>query len=650
MRYIIFTFILVVTQILPAQDSFHKNEIESHKRAFHKWQTSSAPTVNQTKYDVSYYKLDFEVDATGHNIDGYTQVDLSVTDGPLSQIDLNFYNNMHVTSVFSGDTALTYVHDSNILTITLNQAYETGSKISLKIYYNGNPSWSGSGAFRFSTYSGKPHFWTLSEPYGAREWFPCKDIPEDKADSAAIVVTTDESILVASNGLLISQSTQNGKATFHWKESYPITTYLISIAGYAYTHYSDQYETLNGSIMPIEFYVYPDHYSDSYFRSQYAKTKDMIHSFALKFGEYPFVNEKYGHAEFLGGGGMEHQTLTSLDGYGEDLISHELGHQWWGDMITCKNFHHIWLNEGFATYCEALWIEDEYGTDSYHSNMDDNIYKGGGTIYVQDDTDENAIFDWDLSYRKASYVLHMLRHIVGEETFFQILQTYYAENNLQYNVAVTEDFQEVCETVSGMKLDKFFQQWIYGEYYPSYQYSWSSTQSEGSYQINLNIDQVQSNTGFFWSPIDVKIDFGSSDTTLVVWDSLETQSFELYIDQEPQGVELDPDNWILRDVEQVAAIVGETKAFTPNQYMLYQNYPNPFNPGTVISYVLPKAENVTLSVFNALGQKVKTLVSGKKGAGKHSVTFDATGLVSGVYIYRLTAGKYSQTKKMILLQ
>ncbi len=650
MRYIIFVVTLFVSQILPAQDTFHKHEIESHKRAFHKLQSVLAPTANQTKYDVSFYKLDFEVDATGHRIDGYTLINLAVTEGPLSQIELDFYNNMHVTSVLSGETALSYVHDNNILTITLNQPYETGSELSFKVYYNGDPSWSGSGAFRFSTYSGKPHFWSLSEPYGAREWFPCKDVPEDKADSVAIRVTTDEGILVASNGLLASQTTQNGKTTFLWKENYPITTYLISVAGYAYTHYSDQYETLNGGTMPIEFYVYPDHYSDSYFRSQYAKTKNMIHSFALKFGEYPFVNEKYGHAEFLGGGGMEHQTLTSLDGYGEDLISHELGHQWWGDMITCKDFHHIWLNEGFATYCEALWVEDEYGTDSYHSNMDDNIYKGGGTIYVQDDTDENAIFDWDLSYRKASYVLHMLRHIVGDETFFAILQTYYEDTRFQYNVAVTEDFQEVCETVSGLNLNKFFQQWIYGEYYPSYQYSWSAHANSGAYRINLNIDQTQTNAGFFWSPIDVKINFGSSDTTLVVWDSLETQSFELYVNEEPQSVELDPDNWILRDVEQVAALVNEPKTSTPAQYRLNQNYPNPFNPSTVITYTLPKAGNVTLTVFNALGQKVRTLVYGKQGPGRYSVKFNANGLFSGVYFYRLTAGNYSTTKKMILLR
>ena len=184
----------------------------------------------------------------------------------------------------------------------------------------------------------------------------------------------------------------------------------------------------------------------------------MITFFASIFGEYPFINEKYGHAEWTRSFGMEHQTITSMGNPTERRVAHELAHMWWGDMITCRTFHHIWLNEGFARYAESLWFAHSGLSSSASAyQVEYHTYKGPGTIYVEDPQTED-IFDIELSYNKASWVLHMLRHVVGDSVFFDILKTYHTSPGHQHNIADTEDFQKICEKVSGLKLEKFFQQ------------------------------------------------------------------------------------------------------------------------------------------------------------------------------------------------
>ncbi len=656
---LLFSFIL--TTLLPAQQSLqnklqpefrHQKEIKIKKRILNKIMETRGATTNQEKYDVSYYLLNLDIILSTNRIRGFVQINAKVVDGPISNMELNFFDNMIVDSIIYEGSMLTFTHQNDILDVNLGKEFSTGQNISIKIYYQGDPSQSGSGAFVFTSYAGKPHFWTLSEPYGAREWWPCKDVPEDKADSADIIVTVPENMIVASNGILVSEGTHGSQTTFHWQERYPIVTYLISLAGYEYYHYSDTYQTLSGDTMPIEFFVYPDHYPQIGFQENYSRTKEMITAFAGYFGEYPFVNEKYGHAEFNWlGGGMEHQTCSSLSGWDLGLIAHELAHQWWGDMITCKNFHHIWLNEGFATYSEALWREYDEGIEAYHQEMSYNAYKGPGTIYVEDDTDENAIFDSNLSYSKAAYVLHMLRHIVGDSIFFEILKTYHKDQRFKYGTAVTEDFQAVCEAVSGMNLTKFFQQWIYGEYYPSYEYSWSATETGGQYQIQLQINQVQTNTGLFWMPIDVNIHMVNSDTVIVVWDSLQTQNFTLYVDDQPQNLGLDEDNWILCDKQEVPSFVQENHLPSVKEFQIVKAYPNPFNPRVKLEFFLNKPGIITLDVYDALGKRVQQIKYPMRFAsGLQQIIWDGSNFATGIYYIALKKENQRKIVKVFLLK
>jgi aminopeptidase N len=507
---------------------------------------ASDPTSNQAKYDVGYYRLDLDIDPVTQTVSGTVRMVAEVVDGSLASVDIDLYDNMTVDSVVvTGGDALAYSHSGDILSVTLDRSYSTGEVFSIDITYGGTPSTS-AGAFEFTSYGGEDMIWSLSEPFGARTWWPCKDYPDDKPDSADIWITVPDNLIVASNGTLRETVDNGGTLTYMWHEQYPIATYLISVAIHPYTVFSDYYHYSPTDSMEIRYYVFPGHYSSV--QATYALVPDMITVYAGLYGEYPFLEEKYGHAEFTWGGGMEHQTITSLGGWDEYLIVHELAHMWWGDMITCNDFHHIWLNEGFAVYSEALWAEATYGWAAYKQQMEYSKYLGSGTIYVPDLSDWNRIFDPDLTYDKASWILHMLRGIVGDSTFFDILRTYYG-SQYQYGSCTTEQFRDVCEAVAGRDFDDFFHQWVYEEGFPYYHYSWTYEPVPASYEISLTIDQLQTNT-VFHMPIQVTVTTTAGDTTIVVEDTLATQQFTLVVEDEPLTVELDKDEWILRMVSE----------------------------------------------------------------------------------------------------
>jgi len=506
---------------------------------------ASDPTTNQAKYDAIYYSLDLNLDPTTNTISGTVRMVAEVVDGPLATVDVDLYSDMTVDSVVGSGGTLAYSHVSDILTVTLEAPQDSGASFYFDMTYHGTPS-ATAGAFEFDSYGGEDMIWSLSEPFGARTWWPCKDYSDDKADSMDIWITVPSDLIVASNGTLRETVDNGGTKTYKWHEQYPIATYLVSVACHPYTVFSDYYHYSPTDSMEISYFVFPDHYAAV--QPTYALVPDMITLFAGLFGEYPFIEEKYGHAEFTWGGGMEHQTITSLGGYGEYLICHELAHMWWGDMITCADFHHIWLNEGFAVYSEALWAEHEYGWAEYQQQMAYSKYMGAGTIYVPDLSDWNRIFDPDLTYDKASWVLHMLRGIVGDSTFYDIVETYYS-SEYQYGSLNTEEFRDLCEGVAGRDFDQFFHQWIYEEGFPFYHFTWDYEDIAASYQINLTIEQLQQNE-IFHMPIKVRVTTTAGVENFVVEDTLGIQQFALVVDDEPIAVEIDPDEWILRMISE----------------------------------------------------------------------------------------------------
>jgi aminopeptidase N len=499
---------------------------------------------SQEDYDVKHYDLDLYFTTTGYQkrITGTVTVRAEVVGDFLDAVDLDFAETKTVDSVSVAGSPSTFTQTSTHVTVDLDRTYAQGEEFEVAVHYHGVII---GGGLRAENRSSGLLIWSLSSVYRAREWWPCKDWPWDKADSVDVHINVPNTMTAVSNGVLTHVEDNGTRAIYHWHEKHPISTYLVSVACHPYTVFSDWYHYGPTDSMEVRHHVFPDHYPAVVESVQV--TVSALELFAQLFGEYPFVDEKYGHSEVEWSGGMEHQTVCTIGAWAEYLIVHELAHQWWGDMITCETFQHIWLNEGFATYAEALWWEATQGTEAYHTDMSRKVYFGAGTVIVED-PDNDEIFDYDLSYCKGAWVLHMLRHVVGDSTFFDILRAY-GSSDLRYGTATTEDFQGVCESVSGLDLDEFFHQWIYEEFYPIYECQWSWEGGGSSYEVSVAIDQLQTNY-VFNMPMDVTVYTVAGESTFVVGDSLAHQGFTLTVNAQPTGLELDRDNWILHQMSE----------------------------------------------------------------------------------------------------
>ncbi|MGE5402282.1 MAG: M1 family aminopeptidase [Ignavibacteriales bacterium] len=654
-------FILLLSGVIYSQnnlESLIKSEKDQYLR---KSELQKAAYPGDSTIDVTYYKLNLRITTTPQYLTGQVTVGFRIASPSLSAFFLDLQNVLQVDSVLSGSLKLDFTHVNNKLMITLDRQYALNENASVNVYYKGVPGSSGFGSFIFSTHNNQPIVWSLSEPYGASDWFPCKDTPGDKADSSDVWVTALGSFTVVSNGTFMG-TVQNtdGTVTTKWKNHYPIAQYLISIAMTNYSLYTNYFKYSPTDSMIVTHYVFPESLTPDA-KGLLDKTVDMLRIYSDKFGLYPFIKEKYGHAQFGWGGGMEHQTVTSLVSFGEDLVSHELGHQWFGDKITCKDWHHIWLNEGFATYCTGVYYEGSRGRIAYdqYMNSEMNLAKDAvGSIYVQDISSINQIFDSRRSYSKGSVVLHMLRGIVGDSVFFQILRTYLNDPKLAYGVAVTEDFQAVAEKIYGKSLDYFFKEWIYGADFPSYNYTWSSKpgpDNQSQFQITINQSDNKSHT-FFTMPVQVKISTSAGDTLLTVFNDQNNQTIMFSVKGVPTSVSLDPNNWILKNVTNPSDVNGDK---LPAQYSLEQNFPNPFNPDTKIRFHVARGtaandglQAVKLRIFDVLGKQVAELIDDLRPAGNYEVYFrpDQYGLPSGTYYYQLKAGEFTETKKMVLIK
>lgn len=647
----IFIVVLLLTSLLIAQEEYKpwiKGERERHSKQI---QLSKILYPGDSKIDITYYGLDLKVTYSPNNISGNVTIGVKSDTTSLNNCFLDLRNILTVDSVLLNGTTAQYTHANNKINITLDHTYSQGEPFTLKVYYHGVPGGTNFGGFFFGTHSGTPVIGSLSESYSGPYWWPQKDTPADKADSSDVWITVADNLVPVSNGSLESITPNgNGTHTYHWKSHYTIANYLISLAITNYTQYNTYYRYSSTDSMVITNFIYPENFN--YVKPFVDETDEMIEVFADRYGEYPFIEEKYGHAEFQWGGAMEHQTCTSMGFWGSGVISHELAHQWYGDMITCKDWHHIWLNEGFATYSEAVYIEAKNGKAAYNAQIvsEMNSAKNAqGTIWVQDITNEWNIFDGARSYAKGGCVLHMLRGVVGDSTFFDIMRTYSADPSVSYGVATTEDFQAVAESVYGQSLNYFFQEWIYGENEPTYTVGWDESFVSGDiYNMTITIYQaVNSNPSFFTMPVQIKINTSLGDTTVTLFNNAQIQTYQFDVIGDPLSVVFDPGNWILKNT----TIVTEAEDFyQPLTFSLEQNYPNPFNPSTTIEYTIPESGVVTLKVYNVLGKEVATLVNGQNDAGKHKVEFDASLLNSGVYFYKIESGSFVETKKMILIK
>jgi aminopeptidase N len=496
--------------------------------------------------DVTHCFLDIELEPVTETLSGTNALTVTSLVNNLTTLTLDLRDNMVVDNVTMTGLPVAFTRPGHKVEITLDQVYDTGESFEVVVAYHGSPEDIGFASFRWSIHDGTKLAATLSQPWYAHTWWPCKDALGDKF-TMDIWVTVPDWMVVASNGLLQgTDSVGGGKLRYRWYESYPIITYLVSLAATNYTHWTEYYDHAGGS-MPVEFYSYPENLS--WMQAGVADVVEQIETFSLSevFGEYPFINEKYGIAQFAGTGGMEHQTITSQSTFLWWLNAHELAHQWWGDMITCGTWHDIWLNEGFATYSEAVYQEKRPGgsfADYLSRMLERKPSSYGGSVYVYDANSLSAVFSSNNVYKKGAWVLHMLRHVVGDETFFGILAAYRAA--YEGGSAITDDLRAIAESVYGDDLGWFFSEWVYGVGAPYYRYGWQYEQVGYQHEVRLHVEQYQTSYPKFRMPIDITVTTDSGSETNVIWQDRDIQWYVLPANGPVTNVQFDKDTWILR--------------------------------------------------------------------------------------------------------
>ncbi len=636
-----------------AQDISH-HALEAQFKAqqlLHRRAMLAAPVIDYG-YDAGFYHLQLKILPSTSTIEGTLLMEATSASDGLATVPLDLYANMQVLSV--GEDAVAFTHSGNVLSVALKSAVQSGEKFRVSVNYRGQPESGGFGAFTFREHAGAPIIASLSEPYYARIWWPCKDTPTDKADSVQVDLTVPENLIAVSNGTLENVQTADGWKTFSWKERYPITTYLVSVAVSNYAEFGETFTFSDGTAMPIRHYVYPENLAQA--QAQLADTRDMLAFFNWAFGDYPFKKEKYGHAQFAWGGGMEHQTITSVGSFGDGLIAHELAHQWFGDLITMKSWQDIWLNEGFATYSEALYFEHRDGRavyQNYMTNMSNGV-PSTGSVFVRDTSSVSTIFNSGLVYRKGAWVLHMLRHEIGDSTFFRLLRTYVADPRYRFGTVTTDDFKNLAEQISGKELDWFFEQWIYRAGRPELRYAWKS---QGT-QLTLRMQQTQSGEGYRL-PLELAAIAGADTFRFAIEHNGSCQEYVFTTSKPVERLIIDPDNWILKTLHPVAfANFTSDCELVPSTFALEPIYPNPFVAGQkplLVNFSLGRNEDVRLTVFNVIGQEVVTLLADRMAAGNYSQPWDglkANGepVPSGIYFIRLQTETAQAIRRFVVLR
>ncbi|MDX5584160.1 MAG: M1 family aminopeptidase [Aureibaculum sp.] len=599
--------------------------IEAEAKAAHKIINYKA-NINTSNYDVTYHRFDWTVDPAVAFISGIVTTSFTAKDD-LTTITFDLTDNMTVSAVTQNGNSISYTQNSNDeLVIALSQTLLQGQSSTLKITYSGNPVSSGFGSFEQTAHNGSPVIWTLSEPYGAKGWWPCKQDLNDKIDEIDVYITAPQQYVSVSNGLEISQTTNGGFKTTHFKHQYPIPAYLIAIAVTNYSVYSHEVAN-NGNPFDIVNYVYPEDLT--YAQANTGVTVDIMNLYTQLFEEYPYANEKYGHAQFGWNGGMEHTTVSFMGGFSRGLIAHELAHQWFGNKITCGSWKDIWLNEGFATYLSGLTIENLDGDSNFKNwrinTVNSVTSSSSGAVYLSDSdtTSVNRIFNGRLSYNKGAMVLHMLRKKLGDAVFFQGMKNYLSNPNLAFNYAKTPDFISNMEAASGENLTEFFNDWIYNQGYPSYSIDWYQPQDD---QIKITVNQTQSHASvsYFEAPLPIRINgtgVSGNVLELVLNNTFDGEEFLYTTNFIVRGVDIDPDTHLIS--RNNSATLGLENVVLESEFSIY---PNPASTNIFID----KPANILIekiAVFNLLGQ-VENLISFEE-------TIEISQLIPGFYFMRI---------------
>lgn len=611
-----------------------------------------AVNPNTLNYNITYHKLEFTVDPTVRAISGKVTTNYTALSN-MNAITFDLTSDLVVSSVKVNNISTTFLQNTNEeLVITLPSTQPTGATAVVEIIYSGVPANSGFDSFMIGTHGGNsPILWTLSEPYGARDWWPCKQDLNDKVDNGIdVYITAPSQYISVSNGLQQTRIINGANATTHYHHSYPIPAYLIAIAVSNYQIYNQQggLGTIPSPFFPIVNYIYPE--TSTTMIPTLAVTPTIINFYETIIGAYPFRNEKYGHAEFGWGGGMEHTTVSFMTGSGgtmsRSLIAHEMAHQWFGDKVTCGSWKDIWLNEGITEYMSGCVVENLDGAASFvnwkNSKITSITSSPTGNLYLYDAqlTDVNRIFSNRLTYNKGSMVTNMLRYIMGDANFFQALRNYLNDPTLAYAYAITPQFQAHLEAVHGVSLQEFFDDWVYKEGYPIYNIN---AYNSGTNQATVVINQTQSITNsaqtgyvsFYEMPVPVRLVLSNgSNLDVKLSNTFSGQSFNVPL---PAGTTITN---VIFDPNKNIISRNSTATLGTNSFNLESSisiFPNPASD--VLTIEMPSSTILQkVSLYNTLGQKSLESINSK---------INLSSLSKGIYVVMLETNEGTFHKKLI---
>ncbi|MBU4537643.1 MAG: T9SS type A sorting domain-containing protein [Weeksellaceae bacterium] len=596
---------------------------------------------NTLNYDLKYQRMDVYLDPAVLQISG------SVTSHFLAKQDMsgiyfNLTDLLPVSQVVYHGTNLPFQQlSTKELKIDFPASVPANTLDSLTVHYSGVPDNSGRTSFYMGTHNGSPVLATLSEPYGAQNWFPTKQSMNDKIDRFDFKITTPDQYSVASNGKLMSETLLAGskKLTF-WRTQYPMAAYL---AAFSIGIFNKTNDVIGSPAFPYVNYIYPDTAVNPDIINNLEWTKTAMSIFENHFGPYPFSAEKYGHMEFaVNGAAMEHQTMSSMNSFAKSTIAHELAHQWFGDKITCGAWNDIWLNEGFATFGEHLMNEKNLMTHTEFMNYLANHVSiitslPNGSIYVKDSDLGNiaTVFSGRLSYIKGGYVLRMVKWILGDDVFYQMLKDYTSNPSFAYNYAKTEDFKNQILTSTGKDFTGFFNDWIYGQGYPSYTIKWN--QPIVNQDIKFEVSQIQSDPSvdFFELPLPIKVTGTNGETAYLVLDNtLNNQSFSKPLNFQAANVEF---NYEYQIIEKNATVVYDpalaAESVKKDEIILF---PNPVKKELYLKGIAKMSD---YEIYFVDGKFIK------KGKYTLSNSIDVSQLSPGIYFIKINGKNLKFTKK-----
>ncbi|MEA1898863.1 MAG: M1 family metallopeptidase, partial [Bacteroidota bacterium] len=482
-------------------------------------------------YDVKWYFLDLEADNLSVNIKGNVTILVEIILEGMDELVVELASDMFVDSIVINSQSRSFTHSGDLLSISLANPLARGDLLEFRIYYHGQPS---QGVFHAIDPRWGVHVsWTLSEPFSAKNWFPCKQDLKDKADSSRVFITTVDGLMAGSNGLLKNiVPLVDSKVRYEWFSNYPIVYYLISFAISDYQDYSFYAHPQETDSILVQNYIYDDPSCLNAFENDLKETSELIELYSDLYSQYPFYDEKYGHCLVPSGSYMEHQTMSTMKDFVYRIVAHELAHQWFGDQVTCASWQDIWINEGFASYSEYIALENLRSHEDAHAWMKNAhayaLERPQGSVYIPFEESGNVgrIFDYRLSYKKGAAIIHMLRFELDDDlAFFETLKEF--QSDFRDSVAIGLDFKEVAESVSGMDLTTFFDQWYFGKGYPLYEIKWG--QVDDTLWINTTQLTSTTETPLFKMPLEFRFDFTSGDSIVRVFQDEVVESFKFKV-------------------------------------------------------------------------------------------------------------------------